>query len=115
MLFKPFRYPTSLLYEECQVLTVRQLFVLQTVMRKHLSLPYNPSSQEKRQRHRVCPTQRCRTALAKRHFYGIGGHIYNKINKICHIYAATRRECKRKVVDWLKTQNYEDIDNLLKI
>ncbi|KAF9810699.1 hypothetical protein SFRURICE_021152 [Spodoptera frugiperda] len=40
---KPIRYPTKALYSLCQVLTVRQLFVLQAILRKHCQLAYDPS------------------------------------------------------------------------
>ncbi|PZC86430.1 hypothetical protein B5X24_HaOG209149 [Helicoverpa armigera] len=36
---KPYRYPTKELYSNCKVLTVRQLFVLKSTLRRHLTLP----------------------------------------------------------------------------
>jgi hypothetical protein len=40
MLSKPIRFPTSELYTAAKVVTVRQLFILKVVLRKHLDLPF---------------------------------------------------------------------------
>lgn len=115
MSFRPFRYPTVSLLRDCGVLSVRQLFVLHVVMCKHISLKYDASSRNKRQRYRVCPSQSCRPALARRHFYGIGSHLYNKTNKHCSIYSTTLQKCKRTVYGWLQMQSYDETENLLKL
>lgn len=115
MTFKPFRHPTSCLYKESQVLSVRQLFVLHTVMRKHLMIKFVCEAEDKRRHYLVCPTQRCKTALARRHFYGIGSRLYNTINKHCSIYPTTIQELKARVKRWLQAQSYEETENLIKL
>jgi hypothetical protein len=39
-LFKPRLFPTATLYQEAEVLTVRQLFILLTILRKHSQINY---------------------------------------------------------------------------
>ncbi|CAB3228446.1 unnamed protein product [Arctia plantaginis] len=71
---KPLRYPTSQLYTDCKVLSVRQLFVLQSILRQHSGLPH-PNPEKRRN---VPLSVRHRTAFAKHHFYVLGAHIYKK-------------------------------------
>jgi hypothetical protein len=44
----PFLNPTQLLYDACKVLTVRQLFILHTVLKQHAIILYNPDTTKKR-------------------------------------------------------------------
>lgn len=113
--FKPFRYPTSQLYDNCKVLTVRQLFVLQTITRKHVTLEYDAKEMEKRLWHMVCRTQSFGSSLAARHYHVISGHLYNLINKHCKIYPLSRFKCKGKVSQWLMTKSYAETEDLLKL
>lgn len=111
---KPSRFPTTDLYVLCDVLTVRQLFVLQTVLRKHLLLPYDPQSHNKERRaNRVCKTKRCRLALVSRHFNHISCKLYNSINKKIKIYPLARNVLKPIVTNWLKSLSYCDTEQLL--
>ena len=65
---KPIRFPTSELFSLCKVLTVRQLFVLQTLLRKHKQIDYVPTySTAKRLSDRVCKNVPCKTAVARRY------------------------------------------------
>lgn len=115
MTFKPFRHSTTELYRDCQILSVRKLFVLQTILRKHGSLQYDPKVIGKRRAYSVCTTPRFKTALAKRHFDVMGSHLYNKINMHCNIFALNTKLCKLKVYNWLLTKNYEDVERLTTI
>lgn len=115
MTFKPFRYPTDELYRDCQVLTVRQLFVLHTILRKHASLQYDANVLSRRRFYSVCPTPRVKTAFAKRHFLVLGSHLYNKANKHCKIFSLCRQLCKIEVSKWLQTKTYDATENLIKL
>ncbi|KAJ8722663.1 hypothetical protein PYW07_007549 [Mythimna separata] len=115
MTFKPFRYPTVQLLDDCKTLSVRQLFILGTVLRKHSTLKYDKSITTKRRSRVVCQTYRCRSSLAARHHNVISCRLYNKINIQCNIYPLSRFECKRKVLNWLLNKSYEYTESLLKI
>lgn len=53
--FKPRLFPTSLLYEYCGVLTVRQLYLLNTIIMQHKKLIYDPLISRRRTKNLVCP------------------------------------------------------------
>lgn len=110
---KPRRYSTSLLYKECSVLTVRQLFVLNVILRKHKTMPYVPI-QNKRNKSKVCASIQHRTKLAKSHFYVVSAQLYNTANKINNIYPLNTKSCKRVVQDWLLKLSYDDTEQMLR-
>lgn len=113
--FLPMRYPTADLYKRCKVLTVRQLFILVTITKKHAELPYDPKTLlGKRRNTAVCATTQYRTSLAH-NFYGfLGSYLYNNMNKTLIIYPHSRIECKRKVISWLQGIDYNATERLLK-
>lgn len=113
---KPLRFPTTELYSLCQVLTVRQLFILKTVLRKHTYLPYDPKlSVTKRRFDKVCSIEKTRTDIANRHYYYISSLIYNRLNKHLDIYSLSLYKCKLKCVEWLKSLSYQETEDLLAI
>lgn len=113
---KPFRYPTQLLYKETSLLTVRQLFVLQVLIKKHAELHYDPSIYIRKRRHDVvCCSIKKRTAMAKRHYQMISSYLYNNVNAKLHIYPLSKYELKAKVTNWLLSLNYTATEDLLQI
>lgn len=114
MSFSPFRLPTTTLYEECKVLSVRQLFVLQSVMKQHKVTPYNKDSyNEKRTRTNVCSFVKCRTAWARRQLLFMPSYLYNKTNKTLNIYPLPACEAKLKIKNWILTLDYDETEALL--
>lgn len=113
--FLPIRYPTFDLYQRCKVLTVRQLFILMIVTRKHSELSYDPTKiSSKRITTAVCTTTRCNNSLTQ-NFYGyLGPYLYNNLNRQLLIYPLSRAECKNKVYSWLLGTDYETTECLLK-
>lgn len=113
--FKPRLYPTSILYKECGVLTVRQLFILATVVKQHhhVVYPLEHLNGNIRRGYMVCKHFKGKTAFIKKFFVYQGGRLYNKFNKVCYIYPKTRRECKRVVSNWLIKLDYEATEDLL--
>lgn len=112
----PFLYPTDKLYEKCKVLTVRQLFILHTVLRKHSSQTYNPNlNTHKRIKAKVCTTKLCRYGLSHRHHIFLGSYLYNKINSILNVYPMTKLKCKQTLTSYLLTCNYDDTEELLTV
>lgn len=111
---KIFRYPTSKLYKEVGVLSVRQLFIQHTLTKKHASLTFDPLLyQNKRRSDIVCPSVRHRTVMAKRHYMVISGLLYNRINRKLNLYPLKQTEFKKKLVSWLLQLNYIETENLL--
>ena len=114
--FLPFLHPTTDLYQICEVLTVRQLFILYTILKMHGVLTYTPAVfLQKRRKHTICVYKACHTHFAQRFFSFLGGHIYNKINKILKIYPLTKQKCKIVVTKWLLNLNYIDTENTISI
>jgi hypothetical protein len=115
MISKPIRFPTSELYEITDVLTVRQMFILHVILRKHSQLTFNPAAKtNKRRTDLVCKTIFCRLTLARRHFDFIASRMYNKVNKILQIFPLLSRECKFRVSSWLKSLTQNDTENFIK-
>lgn len=113
--FRPFRYPTTLLYEYCEVLTVRQLFLLSIIKRQHSELIFNPSILKRRRKHTICKSRRFNTVFIRKFFCFLGPFIYNRINKTKFIYCLNGGLCKREVTKWLLTLNYVDTEDLLAV
>lgn len=113
MLGLPRRYCTDLLYSECPVLTVRQLFIFSTILRKHKSTVYKPVI--KRNRYRVCPSTPHRTALAGHQYYVLSNHIYNVANRANSIFPLPNNRCKDIIRDWLRRLDYSETEEILKI
>lgn len=111
---KPFRYPTTQLYLDCEVLSVRQLYVLQVMLRKHATLPFDDTVTNRRRRYRVCQTVPHRTALAGRQYCVRSSSLYNKINKILDVYPLPKKKLKIILKSWLQCLNYLETENLLK-
>ena len=113
--FLPYRYPTEQLYKENKVLTVRQLFVLHTLLKQHTRLVYNPKLSKGKRRYDPVETHHLRrkTIFARRFFCYLGGYLYNKTHKVLHIFNLTKSKCKKRLTDWLLNLNYNDTENLL--
>lgn len=109
--FKPFRYPTVDLYSECDVLTVRQLYIKNIIIYQHKKLIYDDAIANRRT-HKVCPTIRIKTSYIQKFQCYTGPMLYNNLNKILNIYPLNIYECKIKLVEWLKTQEYNKIESL---
>ena len=116
MTSKPILFPTSDLYGITDVLTVRQIYILRLLMRKHSQLPYSKVAgvTNRRRANRVCDSKFCRLLLSKRHFLYAAPVIYNKVNKLLGIFPLTSRECKSRITTWLKSLSYHDTEKLMK-
>lgn len=114
MIKKPFRYPTISLYNDTKVLSVRQLFVLQTTMRMHALTPYDPYLKDKKRRSdRVCVMVPHRTVTYSRFFPILGPQLYNILNKKLYIYNLTKYELKTKLINLLSQLNYKSTEELI--
>jgi hypothetical protein len=114
MYSKPWKYSTENLYKISNLLTVRKLYILNIVLIAHKNLPFDSSNLSNKRRHNVAPSGRIRTAFAERQYSAQSVFIYKIINKKFNIYCKKTYECKELVVEWLKTLNYEETEDILK-
>lgn len=113
-LFLPFFHPTIDVYRKSGVLTVRQLFILDTISKQHSTLNYDPKLAENRRRKDiVCNKTTFKTSFAQRFFCYQGCNLYNKANRILSIYALPKTKCKAVVRDWLQNLSYDATEKLL--
>ena len=83
----PFRYPTTELYKNWDLLTVRQTFILRTVLKKHSQLQYEPNLiKDKGWKGKVCPIVKFKSSLSHNFFCFLGQYLYNKLNSALNIY-----------------------------
>lgn len=114
MYFKERRFPTETLYKECNLLTIRKLYILHSVLKKHKTLTFDPSIQTRRRRAVIIETTKCRTKFAHMQYMIKSAFLYNKVNKGIYIYDKNLFECKKLITDWLKTKTYTETEELLK-
>lgn len=112
---KPRDYPTAKLYSDSEVLTVRQLFILRAMLRRHSEIPLSARILQKRHGTLVCPTVQCKTALASRNYNALSSRLYNSINKQISFYKLSKHNAKDKLENWLKSLCYEETEKLLVI
>lgn len=115
MSFRKRDYPTVQLYSDTQVLTVRQLYILRTVLRRHSTIPSDvtPTSSIRRTGFFIYRPIRCRSALAQRHFFAQSLYLYNKINRKLSIHNLTLNKVKLSLKQWLQTLTYDETENIL--
>lgn len=106
-------FGTNLLYKEANVLTVRQLYVLQCILYVHKNYSFNPKLLNKRKVNTVVRVDATKTKFARKQFSAQSVLLYNKINRTLNLISLPYFACKKKVTTWLKLQSYEDIENLL--
>lgn len=109
---KPIRYPTTQLYADSQVLTVRQLFVLRSILKVHHKVP--PPDPKKRSKQPICPSVRCKTSFARQQFKSLGYKLYNKANIELNIVGLNIHKVKSVITKWLLQHDYEGTESLLK-
>ena len=109
----PFKYPTTSVYKKADVLSVRRLYVYQCVKRYHrITVPTLPVTQK---RIDTCPVPRVKTKFAQRYYDVLAPRLYNCINSAQDIKACSNYSIKNILTHWLKSFDYEGIENLLTI
>lgn len=110
----PFRYSTLELYKKWGVLSVRKIFILQTVIRKHSLLTFKiNTTYDKRRKGNVSPMVSLNTKLSQRFFCYLGSFLYNKLNNVLEIFPLTKKCLKRLVSNYLKSLSYEETESLI--
>lgn len=114
---KPMRYPTKQLYIDANVLTVRQLFIMNTTLRFHrtslISIPSHKSNRVSR--HDLWKSPPTRTKFAQHFNRFLAPYLYTKINKLLNIKNLTRYQCKKHVYKWLTNNDYNSTEDFLTI
>lgn len=115
MLKKPRRFSTFYLFKECEVLSIRKLFIHKVALSQHrhsISSPDYFNRLSRRTFH--LPTIRTNTTFAHRFSKYLHPHIYNKILSYINLKSDNIREAKIKIKKWLLSLNYEETEDLLK-
>lgn len=113
MYFKKLRFSTHALYSLADVLTLRQLYVLHTILNKHKSLLVDITILNKRRNDKVAKTNKFKTDFARHQYTNQSSYLYNRINKSLKIYTKTNFECKKLVTNWLKTLSYDKTEDII--
>lgn len=113
MYFKPYRFPTQELYTQSNILSVRKLYILLSVLKVHKKLTFDPNLISGRRRCNVATTHKCNTKFAKRQFLAQSSILYNQIDKKLELYKLLTKNCKTKIINWIKTLNYHQNEALL--
>lgn len=112
ILFKPLRYPTSELYKEFKILSVRQLFIKVAIMKQHkLSRDYYSN----RRPHTVYIVPACKTTFAHGFSLVLCPFIYNRISNYVILHNKTRHLCEKTLRNYLLDCDYDVTENLFKI
>lgn len=111
--FRNFRYPTTDLYKEFDVLNVRQLFI-QTLLLKQRKCQERINKSARRI-HEVYDVPVCKTTFAQSFSFFLAPLVYNRINKVNNINNMTRFACKRVLSSFLSSLSYERSEELIKI
>lgn len=112
MLGKSKFYSTEKIYKDTDLLTVRQLYILQCTLKVHKNNALDITILSKRTHYNVIKTDTVGTTFAAKQFVTQSARLYNKINRILNIYPMTLKECKNTVTKWLKTLNYKQTEDL---
>lgn len=115
MSLKPYRYPTEMLYSDLNILSVRKLYILNSILKLHKTLEYDTSKLNRRRKDNVLNIAQVKSTFATRQYLRQSAQIYNKINKIINIYPMNNRNCKKILTEWLMSQSYDEVEKLLVI
>lgn len=113
MYFKNMRFSTQHLYQISNLLSVRKLYIIRTIIKKHKSLPYDPNLNLKRRKDLVADVPQTKTKFASNQFKKRSAQLYNKCNRETYVYNKKLNECKKILAQWIKPLNYEETEALL--
>lgn len=113
MFFKRIRFPTERLYQISDLLSVRKLYIVHTVLKKHKRQPYDTAILSKRRKDIIAPIPQTNTRFCSRQYEKRSSQLYNKINKEIYVYTKQYYECKKLLIQWIKPLTYEDTEAIL--
>lgn len=113
ILHLPFRHPTSDVYRQASVLSVRKKYIYEILRRYHKKhVPYLPPLHKRTIRY---PVPRLKTAFGQRHVHFYAPYVYNKLSKIHKVNKMNNNKFKNVLLTWLGTLEYLGTENLLKV
>jgi hypothetical protein len=113
---RPFLYPTDLLYKSCEVLTVRQLYIISTTLKQHARTPFNAEYRNKRRKDMICTqTVQRKHHFSSRFFVFLGPLLYNRLNAILDLHPLSYACCKTTLRRALQKMTYDDTEKLLTV
>lgn len=113
MFRKPHRYPTTDLYREASVLSIRKLFILKSTVSTHGTvLRSDKYHHMMNSRNFKIAVPLVKTYFAQRFDPFISAFLYNKISKLCDIKSCTLRDAKKKLSNWLLNLTYSQTEEL---
>lgn len=113
---KPFQYPTTSLYEECQFLTVRQLYIFKSTLKMHTHILKTPALQEllNKRIFRI-PVPPVKTSFSQCLARFLHPFLYNRISQNCEIKFKPYYHVKYVIKSWLSSLSYCDTEKLLEV
>ena len=112
MHFKPYRFSTTELYRFCSLLSIRKLYILNSILKVHKTLKLDYNLLNKR-RYSPAPSRTTKTYFARRQFNVQSAYLYNKINIFLHIYPMNKYDCKNATTQWLKSISYDETESFM--
>jgi hypothetical protein len=114
MYFKKMWFSTDKLYQLCNLLSVRKLYIRNCVLRKHKTTAFDCNLLSKRRRDIVMQVPKTHTTFACRQYIKQSSHIYNTLNKELDIYSKPLYDVNKKITTWLEYKNYDQVEDLLR-
>lgn len=116
MLNKPYRFSTTKLYEEAQLLSVRKSYILKATLKAHQLIVQSPEYHNLlNKRVFKAPLPQIQTVFAGRFGNYPQLYLFNKLNKMCTICKDTKHEAKHKILKLLLNLTYDETESLLHI
>lgn len=117
MTFKCRRFSTTNLYKECEVLTIRQLFIKSVIMKQHKLLSNNVKEKvlTKRRKDQVFKLSRTRTKFGSMTVKNLGPLLYNQLCEKANLTKCTKSEFYSNLKNHLLTLDYDKTEKLLEI
>lgn len=114
--FLPYRYSTSKLFTETDVLSVRQIFILRLIQQQHKQCFQSKASESRRNKRRtdrVFNVPSFKTKFAKRFQCFLGSFLYNKLSKSVPLQNLNNFQLKTTVTKILKACSYVQTEDML--
>lgn len=111
--FKGFRYPTTALYKEFQVLNIRQLFIQNIVLKQHIR--ERPTNKSTRRSHEVYVVPACKTKFAHCFSFFLAPLLYNRVSKVKPLKDMSSYLCRKALDEFLGKLDYERTEEFIKI
>lgn len=117
MYFKSYRFPTTELYEYGNLLSVRKLYILLSIVKLHKSIKFDPKVLTKRRKDikLLCTFPPAKSSFTRKQYRRQATYLYTKINRKVNIYGMNTYNCKKTLKDWLKKLDYYETEKLMEI